>query len=110
VFRALLKFIIIVAVILLVGQTKWNGKTVGAQFQKGVKTAWKWGNRKLEDTNILADFTNLSFIKKWVGNDGKSGTRKQKPKNKRAHKKPANPVINENITRADREALLRLLK
>lgn len=67
-FLKILKWTLLTAVILLVGQIRIGGQTVGERFHGGVKDTCAKAGTELKQTKMYASLVESSWLSRWLNN------------------------------------------
>lgn len=110
--RNTLTFLIFGAVVLLVGQIHFGGRSLAERFQNQAEECFYGGSRRLMKTKVLASLSD-SFLARWIHNiDPPRLPVKQKPSGMKAADEPEGEDADsdrDEFSSADRESILRLL-
>lgn len=102
IFKSILKIMLFVALVLSLGQLQLGQHTVGAHFLTQVENGSRWAGRQIVSTKWFAGLQLPDFLLKWLEPKADSAPSKRRTQNE--------AVPEESISKADREAMLRLLK
>ena len=99
------KIALFVFVVLAVGQISAGKNTVGGHFVAGVKTGCVWSGEKLLETKWFSGITLPPFITEWFS---QPVSRKDVPK--KTNEKRQGSFLGDEVSKTDREAMLKLLQ
>ncbi len=95
--KSILKILLFISLVLAFGQIPAGKGTVGSEFLNGVNQSCRWSSQRLMETKWLSGVELPSSLKNWL----------EMPAEKK--KKPYSS-LEDDVSKTDREAMLKLLQ